>query len=272
MMKNISFALLVVQLFTLTARQALAGCDYVAAGASALDRPYSPVVQGQAHVEGHPHYQRLLAVACSLGVRVEWVSNVAKATGMKLRPGETIEGYFDDVRNLVFLDRRIASLATVVHELRHALHLGLNHPVVGGGFEREIQLAVREGKRLEAEVKTRADLTETERKKLIGLKEKLVVNASEIASHYHDLLILLRRHAHAQAKASAHYRKLYRRQFDYAYEKLESMGAIEQYPFLKKLAEDLDRYYAVTSRILREIKNGTSINNPEAMIQSTGSQ
>ncbi|MEW6056162.1 MAG: hypothetical protein AB1540_06070 [Bdellovibrionota bacterium] len=214
-------------------------------------RSVSPVEPGKTATRKHPRYKTLLKTAETLGVTVKWKTNLARMAGVPIRDGEELEGYFDSETNAVYLDSKIASLNTLVHELRHALHLGTAHPITGQKFDREVQLANRVGLKFDEQLNTRSDLSEERKAELIDFKDEVVVTASEISAHYHDLLISIRRRAVSPTRDSLVFRKQYRRDFILAYKKIKSAPELENLEFLDRLYAATLEYFDYTNQLIK---------------------
>lgn len=219
--------------------------------ADLLTRPYSTAARGESWVTHHPHYPRMLRAARALGVTIEWVSDINKTGGFTHRAGEVTEGYFDETRNIIYLHRKQATVATLIHELRHAEQLGTAHGPTGSWYDREVQRARVQGDAFEREVLANNTLSDAEKIRLVALKDRLLIYASELSAHYHDALILIRRHAYSQARDSLYYRARYRRQFLYSYRILRSLLPTGADPeFIDRLARAADRYYSFSTKRL----------------------
>lgn len=153
----------------------------------------SPFISEKAAKE-HPSYEDLLFLAHQLNAEVRWVRSVAGSV-RRLPPHkdrylfsgtDEFDGWFDEFTtpNLILIHRQ-ATLVILLHELRHALHLG-SHGVVGGNkFDRAVRQAKLEVETFHQTLKA-AGLSPARSRRLKKLSTRLVESFSEVMAHHGD--------------------------------------------------------------------------------------
>ena len=156
----------------------------------------NPFEIGEHNAKKHPLYNKLEKEAHHLGAKIEWQNSVSKRVlelpysenRMKIKEQDEFDGWFDEYTtpNLIIIHKD-ATLATLVHEIRHAIHLG-QHDI-----DKNVHwfdFILQQNKRLISLFKVKLNqlkIAKTEREKLNKLSTRLLETCSEISAHQGDL-------------------------------------------------------------------------------------
>lgn len=192
----------------------------------------NPFVKGDKAAFRHPIYPVLDQMAADFGSVIKWVPSVSAevlnlpfvADRMKVQPSDEFNGWFDEyeVPNLIIVHKK-ASLVTLVHELRHALHIGVHGRIQGNTFDQEIQLNRVKIKRFHDKL-LRSPMDTKTKTRLKYLSTRLLETCSEISAHHGDLL-LAEAFKNREAKDHRRFIEEYRSEF------LKSYRALSRHPF-----------------------------------------
>ena len=145
----------------------------------------------------------LYTFAKELNVKIEKVSSVSRRVlklpfnprRMKISADDQLEGWFDEYSssNLIIIEKK-ATVMTLVHELRHAIHLGAHHPLMGNKLDRQIEKAKAQAKNFEE-------------------GQALIENASEIVAHTDELKMAEGLGDQELQESAIYFRKEYLKEF-----------------------------------------------------------
>lgn len=215
----------------------------------ASERSHNPFKIGEKAAIKHPIYPVLLSQADHYGSVVEWVPSVSGAVlelpfnenRMKVATSDEFNGWFDEfeVPNLIFVHDK-ASLVTLIHELRHALHVGIHGRIEGNAFDQALQKNKRRIDQFHARLmKSPLDLKTKNRLK--RLSTRLLETCSEVSAHHGDLL-LAEAFKNEEAESHRDFIKDYKLEFSKAYK------ALSRHPFSQgeEFVEDLNQHLAAS--------------------------
>lgn len=231
-----------------------------------------PFVRGERATRNHPHYEKLARLAQKIGVHIEWVDNVRARVDeidenelalefsndlpfrfrkkLDFRP----DAWFEDNTNpnLIVLDRKQASLATLIHELRHAVQMGPEIARGGSGFDQAVRQAKIEIRIFQNDVLGAAELSVREKKLLFDNGNRLYETASELAAYFGDYRIAAVLGHKSEMRNAIINRQEYRRKFLYAVRRLQDHPFSSRYTFIDRFAADVDAYYVRTAKIISQ--------------------
>lgn len=217
--------------------------------AVASERNQNPFKPGETAAMKHPIYPTLFLQAESYGSVVEWVPSVSAAVlelpfnenRYKVVTSDEFNGWFDEfeVPNLIIIHNK-ASLVTLIHELRHALHLGVHGRNEGNDFDQALQKNKRRIQKFhERLLKSPLDLKTKKRLKVFSTR--LLETCSEVSAHHGDLLLA---EAFKNKEAQSH------RDFiaEYKLEFAKAYKALSRHPFSagEEFVEDLNQHLAAS--------------------------
>lgn len=194
----------------------------------------SPFVQERA-AKAHASYPSIEALAQKLGSRIQWTSSVSKSVlRLPFHPDrfrfdrkEEFDGWFDEFTspNLILVHRK-ATLAIVVHELRHALHLGGHGFHLGNRYDRTLQRSKTEIQRFHQDLQ-RSGLRPSRISRLKQRSTRLLESFSEVMAHHGDLQL---------AQAFRHESEMTQRDFirGYKSEFLRALRVLKTDPFASR--------------------------------------
>ena len=215
----------------------------------ASERNHNPFKPGEAAALKHPVYPTLFLQAESYGSVVAWVPSVSGAvlnlpfreSRMKVSAQDEFNGWFDEfeVPNLIFVHNK-ASLVTLIHELRHALHIGIHGRNEGNVFDQALQKNKRRIQKFHERLfKSPLDLKT--KKRLNVLSTRLLETCSEVSAHHGDLLLA---EAFKNKEAQSH------RDFiaEYKLEFAKAYKALSRHPFSagEEFVEDLNQHLSAS--------------------------
>lgn len=217
--------------------------------AVASERNHNPFKPGEKAAQKHPIFPTLLSQADHYGSVVEWVPSVSAAvlelpfneSRMKVTSQDEFNGWFDEfeVPNLIYVHEK-TSLVTLIHELRHALHVGVHGRIEGNEFDRALQINKRRIDQFHTHLmKSPLDLKTKRRLKI--LSTRLLETCSEVSAHHGDLL-LAEAFRNAEAESHREFIKEYKLEFEKAYK------ALSRHPFSQgeEFVEDLNQHLAAS--------------------------
>lgn len=210
----------------------------------------SPFVRMSA-AKRHPFYRDLEAMAELLDADVRWVGSVAGAVrGLpfhedryKFSEADEFDGWFDEFTspNLILIHRQ-ATMVILVHELRHALHLG-THSVVGGNeYDQTLRRAKLEVVKLHQELATMG-LKAVRSKRLKTYSTRLVESFSEVMAHHGDYR-LAEAFGHSSVEAQKDFIASYKAEFRRTLKALKKDPLASLQPFVKELETAFEAYTA----------------------------
>ena len=148
------------------------------------DLKHNPYLGGEIEAKSHPQYSRLIELGHSFGSKLEWVDSVALRVlelpydreRLKINPEDELIGWFDEIviPNLIILDRT-TNLATLIHELRHAVHLGTHRQISHNWFDRTLQINKKKIKEFHTKL-NQSHLSKVEKTDLKRLSTRLLRN------------------------------------------------------------------------------------------------
>lgn len=161
------------------------------------DSQYDPFLTGPAGAFKHPQYEELMGFAEQYHSTVKWVPSVAKEVlklpfhqdRMSVRPTEVFDGWFDEfvLPNQVILSKK-AAFITLVHELRHVVHLGSHGLTAGTKFDRLLQQNKKRIQRFQVRL-VESNLPEEVKEQLKKLSTRLIETCSEVSAHEGDVVL-----------------------------------------------------------------------------------
>lgn len=215
----------------------------------ASERSHNPFKVGERAAIGHPIYATLILQSERYGSIIEWVPSVSGAVlelpfnenRYKVVKSDEFDGWFDEfeVPNLIFVHNK-SSLVTLIHELRHALHLGVHGRTEGNDFDQALQTNKRRIEKFHARL-LKSPLDLKTKKRLKVLSTRLLETCSEVSAHHGDLL-LAEAFENAEAESQRDFIKEYKLEFAKAYR------ALSRHPFSagEEFVEDLNQQLAAS--------------------------
>ncbi|MGE3388011.1 MAG: hypothetical protein AB7K41_14875 [Bdellovibrionales bacterium] len=217
-----------------------------------LSLPEHPPFVKEATAKQHPRYATLLELGEALNAEVRWTKSVARAVlklpfhpdRYRFKKDSEFDGWFDEFTtpNLILIHNQ-ATLVILVHELRHALHLGSHGLVVGNEYDRLLIQAKREIEKYQNGLNQRQDLTVAKRRRMRKLSTRLVETFSEIMAHHGDYRLTVAFDPDA-IEAQKKFMRDYRNEFRRAYQELSLDQMTKRQSFMRQLPEGLEQFWA----------------------------
>ncbi len=161
------------------------------------DTAHSPFVRGQKRATEHPLYPELLKFAKMYNAKIVWTPSVAKYVlslpphpdRLKVSEQDEFDGWFEEFENpnQIILDGNTAMII-LVHELRHALHLGSHKLMPGSWYDLLLQRKKKEIRKFELSIQ-QSSLPGKEQRKLRQWLSRLIETCSEISAHQGDVML-----------------------------------------------------------------------------------
>ena len=217
------------------------------------ERNYSPLAGGQEHVMQHPDYESLVFFADQLGVKISWVDSIAESVlalpheqdRMKVRLEDKFQGWFEEYThpNIIFLDRK-TSLSTLVHELRHAIHLGTYGTRMGTPLDRSIQRSKAEALIFRERIEG-SPLPINRIKHLRKLSIEYIETASEILAYSDEYTVAAAFQDQAEMDSAILGRNRYWRKLHRIYKALKADPVSQNETFVESLMESMSASSAI---------------------------
>ncbi len=211
----------------------------------------NPFNKGESEALKHPVYKKLFLLSKMYGSVIEWHNSVSKRVlglpyspdRMKIKVQDEFDGWFDEYTkpNLIIIHQE-ASLVTLVHELRHALHLGGHKILDGNWFDVVLQKNKKKILKFhEFLEENQTSLSQAELMKIKKVSTRLLETCSEISAHQGDLILA----REFDSSFVDGYKKLiqgYKNEFNRSYNYLIKNKNSENEPFIKELKTSLDKF------------------------------
>ncbi len=215
----------------------------------AKDPKNSPFVIGPIESMNHPIYSKIESLAQSYSTEIQWTPSVSQSVlqlpfhpeRMIIHPTDEFDGWFDEFTspNLLLIHNE-AAMIILLHELRHALHLG-RHPLLPGhwfdeNLQKYKQLIDLEKKRLD-----QAPVDLNLKKSLLGLLTRMIEAPSEIVAHQGDVFLCQK---FKKPELTSYLQSIqdYKKEFLKTYKSLKSSPLTKHISVLDQIYKDLQLY------------------------------
>ncbi len=209
----------------------------------------NPFLKGEENSLNHPLYQKLKILSLSYGSTIEWHNSVSKRVlelpfhpdRMKIKKSDEFDGWFDEFTkpNLIIIHQE-ASLVTLIHELRHSLHLGTHKIIESEWFDLSLQKNKKKIFQFQEKIQN-TPLTKNEILKLKKLTTRLIETCSEISAHEGDL-VLAREFDQSLEEGFKSLIKDYKLEFKNTYNQLIKNSLTQNEDFVLELNIALSKY------------------------------
>lgn len=199
----------------------------------------------------HGSYANLKNLATQLGTQVKWTSSVASS--VKQLPfnesriivfkDDEFDGWFDEyVTPQLILIHKQATLVTMIHELRHALHLGKHLPKSAGVYDKFLYNMNQTTIRFHQTIELDRQLTQSRKLKIKSSTKKLVETFSELIAHNGDYC-LAKIYRPDLVKSNVEFLKEYKREFEFNFVQLSKLGLQLKGSYVEILRNKMHEYW-----------------------------
>lgn len=212
-------------------------------------KEFSPFIVGEDKSKKHPLYQNLLDLSKTFGAEVSWVNSVSKSVlqlpfhpeRIVVKAHDEFDGWFDEFTtpSQIFIHKE-ATMIILIHELRHALHLGNHELLNGNAFDRLLQKNKKTIDQFKIQVQS-SPLHSSTKRMLIKSATRLIETCSEISAHHGDLK-LSKVYLMPEAQTYALFIKDYKKEFMKSYTQLKKHPFSSTQEFVDELFDGLEHY------------------------------
>jgi hypothetical protein len=235
-------------IFTLNAFAEVRTLDTVI-NAIRRDREHEPFKIGESNAKKHPQYPGLMTMVERFGAEVEWVKGVSKRVlelpynpaRMKVTVKDSFDGWFDEFTtpNLIIIDRG-TNILTLVHELRHVVHLGTNTIYEGTWYDLRVKQNHDRVLAFHKKI-SKSSLSKKDKAALKLLATRLVESCSEISAHWGDYAIA-KSFEREETEDYLGFVKEYKNEFFKSYYKLKTYPLAKNEVFISDLNDALHQF------------------------------
>ncbi len=164
------------------------------------NRAHNPFAIGEKAALRHPDYKKIKEFATFLNVDIKWTPSVSAYVlkldfleeRYKVKKTDEFDGWFDEFTDpqLIIIHQE-SNLVTLLHEMRHALHLGrftfISNQIELAWFDQFLLNQKKNIQKYHEWINQNSQYTNAQKKKYRKCATRILETASEISAHAYDV-------------------------------------------------------------------------------------